>query len=550
MNGDNNIFDQYAELVRKFKAGDESAFTEIYENSKKMVYVTCFGILNNEQDAEDAMQETYITVYEKIGSLDAENTFVPWIKTIAANKARDKFRAKKNESSYDDVVGNEDLIEGDDNLENLPDTLILEKDKRDTFYKIIRNELSDEQFQTTLLYYYDELPVAQIAQIMNCPENTVKSKLRLARVKIKAGVEAFEKANKVSLMGAAAGTGSLGTFFNAYYGTISVPNVKSLPGKTVSAGNAAARSGANVSARAGAQAAGATAKAASTSSLPKVLGIVAALVLGVAAIIGAIFAINALKDKDNRPAESEPEETESITEVETTEETSIEETTETSETTEATTTVNDEEWKAAYLEIVNTITYSDFEDIYGDALDSGELTYDLININDDDVPELLVCVTRNEDLGNYDKEMYEESGDVVYATLFTYADGEAVELIHSAISDSPSDYMSYYIRDNKIVITGNYEYYYMITWWRVVSIDDDLKSLSSANYLSAYADIELYPDGYDPDNWEEHFYSYDPETDDKTQIGEEEFNEATKGSGKRMELKAAKSLDEIIEKLS
>ena len=87
-------------------------------NSKKMVYVTCFGILNNEQDAEDAMQETYITVYEKIGTLDAENTFVTWIKTIAANKARDKFRAKKNESSYDDVDVREYMLSLRDKIAN------------------------------------------------------------------------------------------------------------------------------------------------------------------------------------------------------------------------------------------------------------------------------------------------------------------------------------------------------------------------------------------------------------------------------------------------
>ena len=88
----NNIFDQYAELVRRYKTGDESAFTEIYTRSKQMVYVTCFGILNNEQDAEDAMQETYITAYSKIDTLSDENAFIHWLKTIAANKARDKLK--------------------------------------------------------------------------------------------------------------------------------------------------------------------------------------------------------------------------------------------------------------------------------------------------------------------------------------------------------------------------------------------------------------------------------------------------------------------------
>ena len=72
-----NIFEQYAELVRRFKSGDESAFTEIYENSSKLVYITGLGILNNEQDAEDAMQETYLTVYEIIVFLTAGISFIP-----------------------------------------------------------------------------------------------------------------------------------------------------------------------------------------------------------------------------------------------------------------------------------------------------------------------------------------------------------------------------------------------------------------------------------------------------------------------------------------
>ena len=297
---DDNIFEQYAELVRKFKSGDESAFTEIYENSSKLVYITCLGILNNEQDAEDAMQETYLTVYEKLGSLEAETTFVTWLKTIAANKARDKFKAKRNDASFDDVLATEENIEGDDNLENLPDALILEKDKRNTFYKIIRNALSDEQFQTTILYYYDELPVSRIAQIMECPENTVKSKLRLARVKIKAGIEEYEKTNKISLLGAAAGTGSLGNFFNAYYSTVKVPAIKGLPGKVgVGVKGAAGKVAAKAGAKAGHAAAGATAKAAATSSVPKVLAIVGASVLGAGVIGGAIYAVTALNQKED-----------------------------------------------------------------------------------------------------------------------------------------------------------------------------------------------------------------------------------------------------------
>ena len=288
-----NSYEYYAVLVRKLKAGDESAFSEIYENTQKMVYVTCFGILNNKEDAEDAMQETYINLYNKISDLEDEMSFLPWLKKMAANKALDKRKSIKDNASFDDVVGTDVLSDADDNLENLPDSLILEKDKRDTFYKILRKELSDAQFQTILLYYYDELSIADIAKVMECPDETIKSRLKSARVKIKAGIQEFEKTNKISLLGAA-GTGTLGNFFNSYYGSLKIPSIKHFPVK-VPVGS----KGAAVAKAAGGKAATGAAKAAGGSSLPKVLGIVGASVLGVGVVGGGALAVNYLINNSN-----------------------------------------------------------------------------------------------------------------------------------------------------------------------------------------------------------------------------------------------------------
>ena len=293
---DKNVFEQYAELVKKVKAGDESAFTEIDEKTKKLVYVTCYGILNNEQDAEDAMQETYITLYNKISSLDDEQSFLPWLKKMAANKALDKRKSIKDEDSFDDIDGFGEDFEEDDNLENLPDALILEKDKRDTFYKILRKELSDVQFQTILLYYYDELSIADVAKTMDCSVDTIKSRLKSARVKIKAGIQDYEKKHNIKLLGgAAAGTGTLGDFFNTYYGSLKIPAVKHFPVKIADAPKGAVAA----EAVAGKAVAGTAGKTAAGASLPKVLGIVAASVLGTGAIGGGVFvAVNFLNDQE------------------------------------------------------------------------------------------------------------------------------------------------------------------------------------------------------------------------------------------------------------
>ena len=91
----NELFTEYGELVRRYKAGDEFAFTEIYEKSSKFVYMTCLSVLGNPEDAEEAMQETYLAVFKDIGSLDDENMLIGWIKRIAAYKSYDIVRKRK-----------------------------------------------------------------------------------------------------------------------------------------------------------------------------------------------------------------------------------------------------------------------------------------------------------------------------------------------------------------------------------------------------------------------------------------------------------------------
>ncbi|MBP5417969.1 MAG: RNA polymerase sigma factor [Clostridiales bacterium] len=185
------VFQEYTELARRIKAGDNSAFAEMYQKSARLVYGTCYGVLRNEEDAADAMQDTYITCYQKIGTLTDDRMFLGWLKRIAASKSIDLYRKNHGDLSYDDSIGSEESSY-DADLEDLPDTLILRESDREIFREILKNSLSEVQYQTILLYYFSELPVEAIAEIMHCPVGTVKTRLMNARVKIKAGVEMYE----------------------------------------------------------------------------------------------------------------------------------------------------------------------------------------------------------------------------------------------------------------------------------------------------------------------------------------------------------------------
>ena len=177
------------ELVNKAKQGDPAAFEKLYSISCKKVYFTCISFLRNEEDAKDVMQNVYITAYEKLTSLNDAEKFVPWVNKIAVNKC--KKLLMKRTAVFTDVekAGNE-LTEENENF--LPEEYITQKEKRKLVMDIMRNTLSDIQYKTVILYYFNGLLIDEIADIMECPPGTVKYRLSVARAKIRDGVDAYE----------------------------------------------------------------------------------------------------------------------------------------------------------------------------------------------------------------------------------------------------------------------------------------------------------------------------------------------------------------------
>jgi len=223
---DNSLFEEYEKLLKAYRSGDENAFSEIYEKSKRFVYATCYGILNNEEEAADAMQETYISVFSNLDTFDNDRMFIAWVKQIAAHKSLDMCKKRRDNISYDDVVATDESLVGDDNLEDLSDYYITEKVRRKELERIMREELSEVQYQTIHMYYYDELSVEKIAELMGCPEGTVKTRLKASRIRIKEGIRKYEKENKVAFAAVPA-VPFLTRFFNVQSKDLNIPSVTS-----------------------------------------------------------------------------------------------------------------------------------------------------------------------------------------------------------------------------------------------------------------------------------------------------------------------------------
>ena len=178
------------ELVQKAAAGDKSAFEELYRTTCCAVYFTCFGFVKDEQEAQDITQDVYLTAYEQLGTLEDVGKFKPWLYRIAANKSINCLKKKQPILPGDEQL--EDM-ETEENENFLPEEYALNAGKREIVLKIIQETCSDVLYQTILLHYFNELSIAEIAEIMECPEGTVKYRLSVARAKIKEGVLRYEK---------------------------------------------------------------------------------------------------------------------------------------------------------------------------------------------------------------------------------------------------------------------------------------------------------------------------------------------------------------------
>lgn len=157
------------DLVKDSIAGDADAFLELMEKNSMAMYKVARGILNNDEDAADAIQNTILICFEKINTLKKPEYFKTWMIRILINECNKIHRHYKNFSRAEE-------------LPELPgqDMSIAEFEFKEMLHMV------DEDYREILILYYVEgFRIADIASILNMNENTVKTRLARARVQLK-----------------------------------------------------------------------------------------------------------------------------------------------------------------------------------------------------------------------------------------------------------------------------------------------------------------------------------------------------------------------------
>ena len=173
---------EIAELVIAAQNGNNNAFSKIFEATHNQMYYYAVKVVG-EDSAEDVLQNSYISLIKNIKSLSDPMAFVGWFKKIVY---RECIAINKKNGRY--ILSNDDeenIFETleDENTEFLPPDAFANVEKRQIVLDAI-DRLPDAQKQTILMFYFDELSIRQIAEIMDINENTVKSNLNYGRTKL------------------------------------------------------------------------------------------------------------------------------------------------------------------------------------------------------------------------------------------------------------------------------------------------------------------------------------------------------------------------------
>lgn len=150
----------YKKHVKQLQKGNEESFNAIYHETKHAVYAMVLPILKDSSLAEDAMQDTYIKMIEKIDQCNPKYKFINWLLTIAKNIAIDMLRKQK-----------ETAIDSQENLDLfISQESSVEKQMITEYYLSL---LPDEGKQIVLLKVVGDLKHKDIAKILDKPIGTI-----------------------------------------------------------------------------------------------------------------------------------------------------------------------------------------------------------------------------------------------------------------------------------------------------------------------------------------------------------------------------------------
>lgn len=180
-----------AELIERIRRGDQNAFAKLVSLYEKSVYRICWRFFMNEEDALDAVQEVFIKVYRAINRFEGRSSFKTWVYRIASNTCISLAEKKKREK--------EGLLQTfmtwwSDSTQETPEEEVLDREIRDLNKKVVAEKvaaLPEAYRMPVILKDMEGMPLEKIAEILEVPLGTVKSRINRGRRILQGSLQAY-----------------------------------------------------------------------------------------------------------------------------------------------------------------------------------------------------------------------------------------------------------------------------------------------------------------------------------------------------------------------
>jgi len=175
-------------LIEKAKKGDEESFETLILSCKGKAYSIAYRYLRNEEDAMDALQESFIKIFRGLKGFNGESQFDTWVYRIVVNTCNDFIRKQKSRPQTEELFRNQESdeeyeIQIADSRDN-PEERLEQKELGQYIMECLE-KLKEEYREILILRDINGFSYEEISKILNCNEGTVKSRISRARQKLK-----------------------------------------------------------------------------------------------------------------------------------------------------------------------------------------------------------------------------------------------------------------------------------------------------------------------------------------------------------------------------
>ncbi len=169
------------QLIEATLAGDRDAFGELVRRYQDRLFNSLIHLLGSEHEAQDVTQDSFVQAYRRLSSFRGDSHFYTWIFRIARNLAISRIRSRKSTASLYQENGSLRDIESSDSAPQRP----LDVEETVTQVQRALARLEEDQRTILVLREFDGLEYEAIAEILEIPVGTVRSRLHRARHQLK-----------------------------------------------------------------------------------------------------------------------------------------------------------------------------------------------------------------------------------------------------------------------------------------------------------------------------------------------------------------------------